>query len=129
MLSWLQNLPKVLKMPLFRYQCSSDQCGDVTQLLRDRCSKDNPVTCDKCGATTIRLLSEPLGAIVTETPDKNRGKSVKVGLNDQLKKRAHEHFVKHEMDDLIQKHGIRHARDVGWIDRKTGRKRGLIDEK
>lgn len=116
-------------MPLFRYSCTNDQCGEVTQLLRDRSSKDNPVICDKCGATTIRLLSEPLGAIITETPDKNRGKAVKVGLNDALKKRSHDHFMKNDMDELIQKHGLKSAIDFGWINGKTGRKRKPIDEK
>lgn len=117
-------------MPLYQYKCQQKDCGHISEYLRNNHDRADVAPCSKCGSNnTFRLLSKPLRAINTEKPDKYRGKSVRVGINDELKKRSHEHFVKNEMDDLIQKYGVKHAKDVGWIDRKTGKKRKLIDEK
>jgi len=118
-------------MPLYGYKCSS--CNWSSDLIkRSIDDRDKVFKCKECDKPCKRVIGSPLGAVVTEQPTKEakyKGKSVRKGVNDELKKRSHEHFVEHEMDDLIQKHGVKHAKRVGWIDPKTGKKRGLIDEK
>jgi len=118
-------------MPLYRYKCSS--CNWQSDLIKRTIDeRDNEFKCRECDKECKRMIGAPLGAVVTEQPTKEakyRGKSVRKGINEELKKRAHSHFVRNEMDDLIQKYGVKHAKQVGWIDPKTGKKRKLIDEK
>lgn len=76
----------------------------------------------------IKIPAAPASSKITEK-DPVRGKHIKRGVTEELKKRSHEHFQKYEIDDLIEEHGINSAKDFGWLDRKTGKKIKPIDEK
>lgn len=120
-------------MPFYKYKCENKSCNWASDVVKRSISeRDNEFLCKECGNQCRRLIGSPLGSIITEQPTKEaqyRGKSVKKGINAELRKRAHRHFMEHEMDDLIEQHGVKHAKNVGWLDPKTGKKRKLIDEK
>lgn len=113
-------------MPIYVYRCM--KCGKETKEYRSMSSKKTPPKCSECRTEMKKVPGKPSGAIITEK-DKVRGRHFKRDVTEELKKRSHEHFVNNEMDDLIQEHGVDSAKDFGWVDRKTGKKKRLIDEK
>lgn len=72
-------------------------------------------TCPSCGSQISFALSKP-NAIAKETSDEYRGKSVEMGIQDKLLKRSEDHFQKHDLPRLIEKHGKEYAVRQGWID-------------
>ena len=112
-------------MPIYNYFC--DKCEEEFQEFRNLGNSVPGPIC-KCGKEMERIPSAPMPTII-HFKDPVRGKNFREGVTKQLKKRAHEHFLEHEVDDLVEEHGLKHAKDLGWVDRKTGRKKKLIDEK
>ena len=113
-------------MPNYVYRCEKD-CIEISEFRQRGGSLPGPI-CDICKQEMNKIPGSPSGTIITERSP-NTGRSVKRGINEELRKRSHEHFVKYEADDLIEEQGKKMASDLGWIDPKTGKKRTLIDEK
>lgn len=113
-------------MPIYRFIC--EECDHEEELfVVDRKNYDIP-ECENDHGEMKKAPAAPFKGVITEK-DKTRNKNVKRGITDQLKKRSHEHFVKNEMPDLIKKYGPKQAEEFGWIDKKTGKAKKLIDEK
>ena len=55
-------------------------------------------------------------ALAKETSDEYRGKSVDQDIKSKLKDRASEHFRKHELPRMIDKHGKEYAQQQGFLD-------------
>lgn len=113
-------------MPIYNYRCEG--CGREKQEFRPINTSIPGPNCDECKVEMEKIPSVPMPTIIHEKAGQ-KGKNVRRGVTTQLKERSHEHFVKHEMDDLIQEHGVNNAKDFGWLDRKSGKKKNLIDEK
>ena len=113
-------------MPTYNYKCSS--CAkEKTEYRAIKTSIPGPI-CDVCRVEMKKIPGAPMPTIIHEKTGV-RGKNVRRDVTEQLKKRAHEHFSKYESADLIEEHGIKHAKDFGWVDRASGKKKKLIDEK
>ena len=111
-------------MPIYRYQCP--QCSLETEELVF--SKTAVVLCKEDQTELTRLPSAPSPSIIKERLGL-KNKSVRRDIGKELKKRSHEHFVNHEMSSLIEKYGVKQAESLGWVDKKTGKKKRLLDEK
>lgn len=113
-------------MPKYNFKCS--ECKNETLIFTiDKDNYEIPV-CDSCNKPMKKGISKPK-PIIKKQRDKVRGKNVKENVNEDLKKRSHEHFVEYEMPDLIEKYGRKTAERLGWVDKKTGKKKTKIDEK
>lgn len=113
-------------MPIYLYRCEG--CArEKTEYRTINTSVPGPL-CDECRIEMEKIPSTIMPTIIHEKVGTG-GKNVRRGVTEQLKERSHEHFLQHEVDDLIQEHGIKHAKNMGWVDRISGKKRKIIDEK
>lgn len=112
-------------MPTYLYKCK--ECLQEEMHVFERNRKPEFLFCNECQHKMFRVPIAPSGTIITEKSP-NNGKHIKRGINEELRKRSHQHFKKVEIDDLIAEHGTKMAEDLGWLG-KDGRKRSDIDEK
>lgn len=101
-------------MPFYNFECPS--CNAQTKrLLPAKDIEKRQPTCQACGSAMERRMGtpEPLGK---QTLDEYRGLSVSENLKDKLTERSNDHFRKHEIPRLIEKHGREYALQRGWID-------------
>ena len=102
-------------MPQYSYICK--KCGKFSKLVKYEQRLD--VRCPNCDACVEIFFGKPLDCMVTETPDKYRNKRIKKDVQRIIKERNINHTKKHELGELIEKHGIENIKKTSfWEDKK-----------
>lgn len=101
-------------MPFFKFECPGCHT-ELRKLTTIKSIKENPVMCPECDAVMEARLGAP-AALAKETSDEYRGKSVDQNIKENLKARSSEHFRKHELPRMIDKHGKEYATKEGFLD-------------
>jgi len=89
-------------VPQYRYKC--EKCGIFSTIVSYE--KRNDVVCTRCNGKVTLLFANPQDCSVTETPDKYKNKRIKRGIGKIMRERTTDHVRKHELGELIEKHGI-----------------------
>lgn len=105
-------------MPNYRYKCN--ECDKETSIRSPYKDRPNNIKC-KCGKEADLQLPTIFNPSIMETVDKKKGIKHRAKQSEMIRKRAKDHFINNELDDLIAKHGRDTARKFGWID-KNGKK-------
>lgn len=113
-------------MPKYNFRC--DKCQSEKVVFTVQIGNIKQPICEKCKTKMKKRIGKPKKTIV-KTRSKVTGKNITENVTEELKKRSHDHFMKHEMEDLIAEHGRETAERLGWVDKKTGKKKRVIDEK
>ena len=99
-------------MPFFNYVCKS------CEHRYDELAKPNePVPCPKCAVENTPELPSGAEQITLETKDAYRGVKVRKGNEQALRQRMIEHRNKHELAEMIDKHGLDEAKRRGWLEK------------
>lgn len=108
-------------MPIYSYECK--KCDHVSKLFTTE-----ELLCEECKSPELeKLLSVPQKAKNTVKGDKIRNVNVEPNIRETLLERSRNHSLE-TMKETIDKHGVRIAREKGWVD-KTGKVRTALDEK
>lgn len=90
-------------MPSKQFKCLN--CARVFSRL---CAPEiQTVVCVYCSDEAVLRIVSNDQTIVTERVNNYWNKNLKVGKKEQMQERSTEHMRKHEMHDIIAKHGIR----------------------
>jgi putative FmdB family regulatory protein len=95
-------------MPIYRYHCKSCDESHNKMAINDH-------ECPKCKAKLIRTLGLA-SSQANETIDQYRSKTSPVDQRKKIEERAHEHFVKHDLPNIIQQEGLDFAKRQGFVD-------------
>lgn len=113
-------------VPKYNYKCK--KCQKESVVFTVKIDQRKKVKCEECDIYMQKTIGKPKKTIV-KTRSKITGKAIKENLTEELKQRSHQHFMEHEMEELIAKYGTETAENLGWIDKKTGKRKTLLDEK
>ena len=106
-------------MPKYTYKCN--KCGEPKTELRKASQRKAALPCECGGDLEFQLPTTVQEPTVMETVDRRRNVKHRKDQDKRIRKRAHDFFVKNEMDDLIAKHGEEQSKKFGWLD-KDGKK-------
>jgi len=96
-------------MPLYKFNCT---CGEKFE---DLVKYKEKGVCPKCSLKCEPTLPTGADQITMETKDSHRGKKVRKGNDKALMARMRTHRNKYEMQDMIDKYGIKEAKKSGWL--------------
>lgn len=109
-------------MPFYRYHCRL--CDSETKkLLKYFEVKDHVEECPICLIPMEQTMGNPSSRHMV-TADEYRGKKYDEDINKKLRDRAQNHFQKHELPRIIEKHGTEFCLKQGLIDIEGNPKRG-----
>jgi putative FmdB family regulatory protein len=104
-------------MPIYSYKC--DKCNKIIKKLQKTPSETLPCPCG-AGRASFQIPSTA-SSTTLETKDKYRGKSLPKNQDKLLKKRMKEHHNAYEIEEKIDRHGLKEAQKEGW-DKEIKRK-------
>jgi len=109
-------------MPILAFECFN--CKRRVKLFSHK-----EHVCPKCGSDRIkRVLSVPLKNRNTEgTTSDYHGMESLSGIKDDVKQRNKKHQIE-TLNEVIDKHGVKNAKQQGWI-KKDGTKKSDWDDK
>lgn len=101
-------------MPFYNYKCPS--CGATKVDLKSMSEFDPNETFDcKCGDQLVYQMSDKINSTVYETKDHYRGVQLPKNQDKNLKERMREHHDKYELEEKIDKYGMKEAMRSGWL--------------
>ena len=112
-------------MPRYSYQCN--KCDKVVSELREAIDRDVTMVCGDatqsgiCHGSLNRQLPRIMEPTILDTVDTYRNVKWRKDQDARIKKRAKDHFIKREMDEVIAKAGEKEAKRMGWVT-KDGKK-------
>lgn len=112
-------------MPKYTFTCPG--CGAKLQINLAPTQRNEPQTCS-CGAILQRQLSKTAEPTIMEKEDRHRNVSLRKDHDKRVRARAKGYFLNAEIDALIAKYGIDHAKKMGWV-KKNGKKTNKSDLK
>ena len=112
-------------MPLYSFRC--EKCDRAVSELRNVIDRDTTRVCGDatqngiCRGSLNRQLPRIMEPTILDTVDTHRNVKWRKDQDARIKKRAKDHFVKREMDEMIAKAGEKEAKRMGWVT-KDGKK-------
>ncbi len=102
-------------MPFYNYKCV--ECDTKKVDLKSMAEFDPEETqeCKVCGGDMAYQVSDKLNSTVYETKDHYRGVQLPKNQDKNLKERMREHHDKYELEEKIDKHGMKEAMRSGWL--------------
>ena len=102
-------------MPIYNYVCTNCKHAKKRIVSMKDFVPEEKLECKKCGEQTLAFeLSAELATVVYEMKDKYRGKQLPKGLEKQLKQRMNEHHDKYELEEKIDKYGMKDTLRHKW---------------